>query len=180
MTRSAFTVRLIAAATLLLASACGTTTTTPTATPTTTTSGAAASGGVLGVAKTSLGSVLVDSRGMTVYLLTADAPGQSTCSALCLDKWPLVPAPAGNVSVPGVGAPLGVTKATSGASMLTVGGLPLYTYSGDSAAGDTHGEGIESYGGKWYAVSPSGVAVKGSVGSAPSSDPAPAPAVPGY
>jgi predicted lipoprotein with Yx(FWY)xxD motif len=181
MTRSALTVRLLAAATLLLTSACGSTTTTPTASPTTTTSGAPASGGVLGVAKTSLGSVLVDSRGMTVYVLTADAPGQSTCSALCLDKWPLVSAPAGDVtSVPGVSALLGVTKATSGASMLTAGGSPLYTYSGDSAPGDTHGEGIEAYGGKWYAVSPSGVAVKGSLGSAPSSAPAPAPAVPGY
>lgn len=178
MTGSAFTVRLLAAATLLLASACGSTTTTPTASPTPT-SGATASGGVLGVATTSLGPVLVDSRGMTVYLLTADAPGHSSCSALCLDKWPLVSAPAGSdTSVPGVSAPLGVTKATSGASMLTAGGLPLYTYSGDSAPGDTHGEGIEAYGGKWYAVSPSGVAVKGSLGSSPSS--APAPAVPGY
>lgn len=174
-----FTVRLLgAAALLLLASACGSSTVTPGAGTTTV---AVTPGGVLGVATTSLGPVLVDSKGMTVYLLTADAPGHSSCSALCLDKWPLVSAPAGNVtSVPGVSAPLGVTKATSGASMLSAGGLPLYTYSGDSAPGDTRGEGIEAYGGKWYAVSPSGVAVKGSLGSAPSSAPAPAPAVPGY
>jgi predicted lipoprotein with Yx(FWY)xxD motif len=176
MSASPFTVRLLGAtATLLLATACGSTA----APGAGTTVGAVTPGGVLGVANTSLGPVLVDSKGMTVYLLTADAPGQSTCSALCLDKWPLVSAPSGNVtSVSGVSAPLGVTKATSGASMLTAGGLPLYTYSGDGAPGDAHGEGIEAFGGKWYAVSPSGVAVKGSVGSAPSS--APAPAVPGY
>ena len=177
MTRSAFTARLLAAtATLLLASACGSTTSTPTAAPKVTTLGA------VNVSTTTLGPVLVDSKGMTMYMLTADTPGHSTCSAPCLALWPLVSAPAGNVtSVPGVSAPLGVTKATNGASMLTAGGLPLYTYSGDSGPGDTHGEGIEAFGGKWYAVSPSGVAVKGSVGSAPSSAPVdPAPVVPGY
>jgi hypothetical protein len=76
---TAFTGRLFAVtATLLLASACGSNTATPTAaTPsgTTTPSKSTTRGGVLGVATTSLGPVLVDSQGMTVYLLTADKPG---------------------------------------------------------------------------------------------------------
>ena len=115
-------------------------------------------GGVLGVATTSLGPVLVDSLGLTVYLLTADTPGHSSCSAQCLQYWPLVPAPAGTgaPSVPGISAALSVTKATSGASMLTAGGWPLYTFVTDKAAGDVAGQGVKTFGGTWYAVSPSG------------------------
>lgn len=171
---TAFTARLLAAtASLLLVSACGSNTATPTAT---TPSNATTRGGVLGVATTSLGPVLVDSKGMTVYLLTADKPGQSSCDAQCLQFWPPVPAPAGKVpSVAGVSAPLAVTKATSGASMLTAGGSPLYTFSMDKAPGDVNGQGIVNFGGTWYVVSSSGMAVK----APPASAPASAPAAPG-
>ena len=165
MSGSAFTVRLLGAtATLLLASACGSTA----APGAGTTSVAVAPGGVLGVATTSLGPVLVDSKGMTVYLLTADKPGQSSCTAQCLKFWPPVPAPSGSPpSVSGVSAPLAVTKATSGTSMLTVGGWPLYTFANDKAPGDVNGEGIKNFGGTWYAVSPAGVAVTGPPAGAP-------------
>src|SRR5450631_201219 len=57
------------------------------------------SGGVLGVATTSLGPVLVNGKGLTVYLLTADSPGHSTCSAQCLAYWPLVPGPTGTLTL---------------------------------------------------------------------------------
>jgi predicted lipoprotein with Yx(FWY)xxD motif len=155
-----FTVRLLGAtATVLLASACGSTVTSGAGTTATTT---AASGGVLGVATTSLGPILVDSKGRTVYLLTADKPGHSSCSAACLQYWPLVPAPAGKAvtSVSGVGASLSVTKATSGVSMVTAGRWPLYTFAQDAAPGDIKGEGVTAFGGTWYAVSPSGAAVR--------------------
>src|SRR5664280_3560183 len=103
MSGSSFRVGLLAAAaTVLLAAGCG--------------SGTAASGGgsspaksvsggVLGVATTSLGPVLVNGKGLTVYLLTADSPGHSTCSATCLQYWAPVngPAPA---SVKGITAGL--------------------------------------------------------------------------
>ena len=168
MSGSTFTVRLIGgAATLLLAAACGTSTitagagTAPTKAPT--------PGGVLGVATTSLGPVLVDHSGLTVYLLTADTPGHSSCSAQCLQYWPLVPAPAGTgaTSVPGISAALAVAKATSGASMLTAGGWPLYTFVKDKAPGDVTGQGVKTFGGTWYAVSPSGAAVTAPPTSAP-------------
>jgi len=155
-----------AAATVLLASACGSTvdagagggassTTTP--------------GGVLGVATTSLGPVLVDSLGLTVYLLTADTPGHSSCSAQCLQYWPLVPAPAGATvpAIQGIGAALSVTKAMSGTSMLTAGGWPLYTFVKDKAPGDVTGQGVKTFGGTWYAVSPAGAPVTAPATSAP-------------
>jgi hypothetical protein len=67
--------------------------------------------------------VLVDSKGFTVYMLTADTKGHSTCSTQCLQYWPLVPAPAGADMPPvqGVSAALATSKATSGASMLIAG-----------------------------------------------------------
>ena len=168
MSGSRFTVRLLgAAATLMLAAACGSTATTTAGTSPTK---ATTPGGVLGVATTSLGPVLVDSKGLTVYLLTADSPGHSSCAAQCLQFWPPVSAPAGSAvpSVQGVSATLAVTKATSGASMLTAGGWPLYTFAADKAPGDVNGQDKKSFGGTWYAVSPSGIAVKATPTSTPS------------
>jgi predicted lipoprotein with Yx(FWY)xxD motif len=175
MSGPAFTVRLFgAAATILLASACGSSTLTPAApaavTPSASTHDSTASspgkaatpGGLLGEATTSLGPVLVDSSGLTVYLLTADTPGHSTCSADCLEYWPPVPAPTGTAAskIQGISAPVSVTKATSGASMVTAGGWPLYTFTKDKAPGDVTGQGVKTFGGTWYAVSSSGTPVK--------------------
>jgi predicted lipoprotein with Yx(FWY)xxD motif len=158
-----------AAATLMLAAACGNSTTTATRSVTSSAPASAipsAPGGVSGVATTSLGPVLVDGKGLTVYMLTADGPGHSTCSAVCLKYWPPVTGPA-PTSVKGITAALSVTKATSGTSMVTAAGWPLYTFVNDSAPGDVTGEGVKSFGGTWYAVSPSGKAVTASTKTAP-------------
>jgi predicted lipoprotein with Yx(FWY)xxD motif len=159
MSRSKIAVRLLGAtATVLIASACGSSTVNGDAGASAVRAGAR--GGVLSVATTSLGPVLVDSHGLTVYLLTADTPGHSSCNAACLQFWPLVPAPAdGAPAVHGVSAPLTMTKATDGASMLAAGGWPLYTFAKDKAPGDVNGQGKQSFGGTWYAVSPSGKAI---------------------
>jgi predicted lipoprotein with Yx(FWY)xxD motif len=173
MSGSTFTVRLLGAtATLMLAAACGngsSTSARPAAPGAAAIVHKSATGGVLGVARTALGPVLVDSKGRTVYLLTADSPGHSSCAAQCLQFWPPVSGPAGSAvpSVQGVSAALAVTKATSGASMLTAGGWPLYTFAKDMAPGEVNGQGKKSFGGTWYAVSPSGVAVKATPKSAP-------------
>jgi predicted lipoprotein with Yx(FWY)xxD motif len=125
------------------------------------TSHATGSIGTIHVAHTSLGDVIVDGSGRTVYLLTADKPGTSTCSAQCLQYWPPVAAVNAGKAPAGVTAKVGRTTSTAGSAMATVGGWPLYTFVQDSAAGDVTGEGMASYGGVWYAVSPSGQPVKG-------------------
>jgi predicted lipoprotein with Yx(FWY)xxD motif len=115
---------------------------------------AATSGTGLHVASTSLGKVLVDQQGMTVYLLTADGRNQSTCSTSCLSVWPAV--------TPGhskLGVPVGSTKTPDGTSTATVAGQPVYTFTNDHGPGDVSGEGIQTFGGTWYAVSASGQAV---------------------
>jgi predicted lipoprotein with Yx(FWY)xxD motif len=173
MSRSTFTVGVLgAAATLMLAAACGNSSTTPASNVTSGAAGSAtpsAPAGVLGVATTSLGPVLVDGKGFTVYMLTADTPGHSTCSAQCLKFWPLVPAPAGSGVPPvqGISAALATTKAMSGASMVTAGGWPLYTFVKDQAPGNVAGEGVKAFGGTWYVVSPSGKAMTAPAKTAP-------------
>jgi predicted lipoprotein with Yx(FWY)xxD motif len=167
MSRSTITVNLLgAAATLMLAAACGTSATTSASSSAPGSATPAAPGGVVGVATTSLGPVLVDAKGLTVYMLTADSPGHSTCSAACLQYWPPVTGPA-PTSVKGITAALSVTKATSGTSMVTAAGWPLYTFVKDSAPGDVTGQGVKSFGGTWYAVSPSGKAVTAPAKTAP-------------
>lgn len=118
-----------------------------------------ASTAAIHVASTSLGQVLVDGAGRTVYLLTADSPGRSTCSGSCLSAWPPV-SPASGSTLPGVSAPVDRTTTPGGGSIATVGGWPLYTFVQDKAPGDVHGEGLQSFGGTWYAVSPDGQPVK--------------------
>lgn len=161
----------VAAAPLFLVSACGSSSSTTTTSSGASTTPSPASGGSSGlhVADTSLGKVLVDSSGKTVYMLTADSPGHSSCSAACLQYWPPVaPGPASST----VTAKVASTATTSGSTMATVGGWPVYTYIQDQKAGDVTGEGISTFGGVWYAVSPSGQPVKGAGSTATSSAPA--------
>jgi predicted lipoprotein with Yx(FWY)xxD motif len=122
------------------------------------------SGLALQVRQTSLGPVLADRQGMTVYLLTSDKPHRSLCDAQCLTYWPAVPAPKSTGQLPGISATVATTKSTAGKPMATAGGWPLYTFVNDHAPGDVTGEGMKSFGGVWYAVSPTGQPVR----SAPS------------
>jgi predicted lipoprotein with Yx(FWY)xxD motif len=160
----------VAAASLLTLSACGSSSST-TAPPAGggASSSTPAAGSGLHVADTSLGKVLVDANGRTVYMLTADSSGTSTCSSACLTYWPPVAPSKADAAVTGKVA---TTTTTSGSKIATVGGWPLYTFIQDQKPGDVTGEGISNFGGVWYAVSPSGQPVKGAGASSTSSAPA--------
>ena len=149
--------------TLALA-ACATTTTSkpsPSASPSGSEASPGASAAVLHVGSTSLGKVLVDSRGHTVYLLTADSKGHATCNASCQAYWPPVSA-SGSVphTLPGISASIGTAALPGGGQTTTAGGWPLYTFVKDTEAGDAYGQGIANFGGTWYVVSPSGQPIK--------------------
>jgi predicted lipoprotein with Yx(FWY)xxD motif len=117
-------------------------------------------------ASTSLGKVLVDSSGMTVYVLSSDGHNHSTCNAQCLQFWPAV---APEKAATGVAA-VGTTKTPAGTSTATVAGHPVYTFAQDQKPGDVNGEGVKAYGGTWWAVSATGQPVKSpSSGSSKSS-----------
>jgi predicted lipoprotein with Yx(FWY)xxD motif len=94
------------------------------------------------VASSDLGEILTDADGNTIYYFANDSEGTSTCAGDCLANWPPVPAEGTPTAGDGVDAELGTAEATDGTTMLTVNGFPAYYFAGDSAAGDTNGQGV--------------------------------------
>jgi predicted lipoprotein with Yx(FWY)xxD motif len=116
-----------------------------------------ATGEVVSAQATALGTVLVDARGRTVYDFANDKGPASTCTDTCAANWLFVPAPAMvPKSLPGVTGALGSTTRADGGHQLTVAGHPVYTFVGDSAPGQTNGQGVVLNGGLWTVVSPAG------------------------
>jgi predicted lipoprotein with Yx(FWY)xxD motif len=159
----------VAAVSALTLSACGSGSSSGTATGSGGGGGSNNGGGTssaeLHVANTSLGKVLVNDKGMTVYILTSDGHDHSTCSSSCLQYWPPV-TPGG---APKIAAATGKTSTMTGGKIVTVAGHPVYTYIQDAKAGDVNGEGIKTFGGTWYAISASGKPVTGTSSSGSSS-----------
>lgn len=107
-----------------------------------------------------VGSVVVDGRGRTVYILTSGGHTNVPCtsSSGCTKLWPALPLPGGMSPKAGTGinASLLGTKTLGGKSYPTYHGWLMYEYSGDSGAGQANGQGIKSFGGTWYALNASG------------------------
>ena len=162
----------VSATALLTLSACGSGSSGSGSTATQQGGGAAATSGI-SVASTSLGKVLVDGQGMTLYVLSADSVGTSTCSTQCLQFWPAA-TPGGTQKVT---AATGHTTTPDGTAIATVGGHPVYAFSLDHKPGDVNGQGISEFGGTWYAASPTGTPVTGGASSPAKSS---APAYGGY
>ena len=118
-------------------------------------------GAAVSAQPTPLGTILVDGKGRTVYDFANDKNNASTCTdAACTANWPFVPAPAAlPASLPGVTGALGSTTSPDGAGQLTVAGHPVYTFAGDSAPGQTNGQGQTLNGGLWTVVSPAGAPI---------------------
>jgi len=117
-----------------------------------------------------LGSFLVDSKGMTLYIYTKDTPNTSTCYGGCASYWPALLTAGAPLADTGVTASmLGTTARTDGTSQVTYNGWPLYYYVSDKAAGDTTGQGTKNV---WYVIDPTGK----SVGNAPAATATVAPA----
>jgi len=155
----------VGAAGLLLLAACGSSGTGGTASGATRSSAssgtAAAHSGKVAARSTSLGQVLADPRGMTLYAFAADSPHHSVCTGSCLGYWPPAPgADAAKAAASGVTAKLGTIERSDGTSQLTANGFPVYTYVGDSAAGQTNGQGKNISGGLWWVVSSNGSWIK--------------------
>ncbi|MEO9254622.1 MAG: hypothetical protein ABI305_03720 [Tepidiformaceae bacterium] len=117
----------------------------------------------LTTATTSLGAVVVNDKGMTVYFFDKDTKNEasSACTGQCISAWPAVTTLSSKPTVTGVTGPIGMITTAHGAKQITISGLPIYTFSGDSAPGDMKGQGLH---GVWWAVSPSGSKVTGNTG----------------
>jgi predicted lipoprotein with Yx(FWY)xxD motif len=110
----------------------------------------------LGIADTSLGRIVVDSDGFTLYLFKKDSSTSSACNSVCTIVWQPLRANGEIRLGPGLAADVGSVQRSNGDMQVTYGGHPLYLYAGDDQPGDVNGEGINAYGALWYAVSPSG------------------------
>lgn len=136
--------------------------------------GASSSGATLATAHTSLGTVVVDPQGRTVYAFDKDTPGagSSACTGSCANLWHPVTATSAGASADGVTGAVATTSADGGVRQVTLDGHRLYTYAGDSGPGQVSGEGVGTL---WWVLSPSGQEIKAaSSPSAPASSSAPA------
>lgn len=121
------------------------------------------------------GDYLVDGQGKSLYVFDKDPPNGSACTGDCALLWPPMTAAAGDtIGVNGnaqsnrVGTPY---VRPDGTQQVIYADHPLYYYQGDTQSGDTKGNGLNSFGGRWCLVSPSGSSMCGSAGSTPSSTP---------
>jgi predicted lipoprotein with Yx(FWY)xxD motif len=121
---------------------------------------AGAKGPVVSTATTSLGRILVDARGHTLYLFGKDTNGKSACSGACAVAWP--PLIANGKPRAGAGAKasrLGTTRRADGRLQVTYNRHPVYRFVKDAKRGQTNGEGLNAFGGTWDALSPAGAKV---------------------
>ena len=116
----------------------------------------------LQVAETSVGDVVTDGDGMTLYLFTQDQAGtqdqeaSSACEGDCLTTWP----PFEGEATAGEGVDeslLGTIERSDGSTQATYNGHPLYYYAEDSEDGDVAGQGVNDV---WWAVDAAGDAVE--------------------
>jgi predicted lipoprotein with Yx(FWY)xxD motif len=114
-------------------------------------------------ASSSLGTILVDGQGMTLYHLSGEQGGKFICtSSACVGVWhPLIAPSSGAPS--GEGVSLGTVKRPEGTVQVTYKGTPLYTFTGDQQPGETKGQGIKDVG-TWSVIKTSSSSTSSSAG----------------
>jgi predicted lipoprotein with Yx(FWY)xxD motif len=136
---------------------------------------AAGSRAVVKTGPSSLGRILVDAHGKTLYLWAHDKTSRSTCNGDCAEYWPPLVTQGKPTALAGARAKLlGTSRRSDGRMQVTYAGRPLYYFVQDTKPGQTKGEGLTGFGGRWDPVSASGAAVRkrsmqsaGVYGSAP-------------
>jgi predicted lipoprotein with Yx(FWY)xxD motif len=111
-----------------------------------------------------LGTVLVNSRGLTLYMFVPDKQKKVTCtSQACVIVWPPLKLKKGQKATAGGAAKqglLGSDKNPKGGFVVTYNRWPLYTYYLDKRPGQVLGQRVNNSGGLWYVLSPSGKVIK--------------------
>ncbi|HEY2792767.1 MAG TPA: hypothetical protein VGJ28_10440 [Micromonosporaceae bacterium] len=113
------------------------------------------------------GTYLVDGSGRSLYLYTPDTTNVPTCTGGCAQIWPPLISSGAPTAGPGVSATmLSLSKLSNGTTQVAFNGHPLYYFSGDTAPGDTKGQGVMNI---WFLVAPSGNAIQSNAAPAPTS-----------
>ena len=131
-------------------------------------SGSTSGGALVKVGPSNLGRVLVDAHGKTLYIWAHDKGINSSCYGDCAEYWPPLLSRGKPVAGSGAQAALmGTSRRSDGRIQVTYAGHPLYCFVQDRKPGQTSGEGLTGFGGRWDPVSSAGAAVhKGSDSSA--------------
>lgn len=104
-----------------------------------------------------VGSVLVDSKGFTLYYFEKDKGGKSACYGACAEGWPPLTTEGEAKGMSGVQASkLGTSKRKDGTTQVTYAGWPLYTYVADTKPGEDNGTDVKAFGATWYPLHPNG------------------------
>jgi predicted lipoprotein with Yx(FWY)xxD motif len=126
----------------------------------------AAGGTAIKLTRASLGTILTDDSGRTLYAFTADSADTSSCTGSCLDNWPALTTDGAPTLGDGLDAEdFGTLTRDDGSTQVTFYGHPLYYFAGDTAPGDTNGQGIS---GKWFVVGADGSMIKAAASGSPS------------
>ena len=99
-----------------------------------------------------LGTILVDSKDMTLYMFEKDTPGKTNCYDKCATNWPPLIGKEPLTLPAGVPGKLTLVDRKDGTKQVAYNGMPLYYYIADKKAGDTNGQEV---GDVWYVVNPS-------------------------
>lgn len=114
-------------------------------------------GARVNVARSPLGRIVVDSKGITLYDFPPDKGTRSVCYGACAALWPPLLTHGKPVAGTGVRASLlGTTKRKDGKVQVTYGGHPLYYFVSDRKPGQLTGQGLDQFGGPWWVISPAG------------------------
>jgi predicted lipoprotein with Yx(FWY)xxD motif len=150
---SAAVIPLVALAVAACGSGGGAATAAAVSTPKTSTGASA----TVGVANSSLGSILVNSTGRTLYLFKADVGAKSACTGACAAAWPPLLSTGKPTAGTGLTASkLGTITRSGGNQQVTYNGHPLYSFINDKKPGQTTGQGSTAFGAAWLALSPAG------------------------
>ena len=114
----------------------------------------ASAGGGLRTTRIGGVTVLTSAKGVTLYWFAPDTATKSNCNGSCATYWPPVKGPV--TAGPGVTGRLGTITRSDGSAQASYNGRPLYTYVGDTAPGQAHGNALDLNGGLWHEVTVTG------------------------
>jgi predicted lipoprotein with Yx(FWY)xxD motif len=116
-------------------------------------------------ANTSLGRIVVDNTGRTLYLFEKDTNGRSACYGPCATYWPPLLTNGKPLAQTGVNQQLvGTTRRQDGSEQVTYAGHPLYLFLLDRKPGQTNGEGSQDFGAGWNVLSQAGNKIESDAG----------------
>jgi predicted lipoprotein with Yx(FWY)xxD motif len=119
-----------------------------------------------------LGTIIVDSEGLTVYTFDKDRGTTSSCYGACAEAWPPVITEGSPTAGEGaMSSQLGTTTRKDGTVQVTYAGHPLYTFVEDHKPGEANGNGVSAFGASWHALDQSGSMASAAAGEGESSAP---------